>query len=127
MNTANVIGLTSVASLFLAAADHREIETHDIEGLGKVGIKKLSIAARDEWVASEKDSTICLLQNAVCDPDTGILVLKEIQLERLKELPTTIVDSLIEKIFKHNGMKTVKDLREEQQSVELKNSKADQS
>ena len=126
MKTENTAELPVLASLFLSMADNREIETHEIEGLGKVGIKKLSIAARDEWVASDKDSTVCLIQNAVCDSETGELVLKKIAVDRLKELPTSVVDSLIEKIFKHNGIKTVKEAREEKQSEELKNSNADQ-
>lgn len=127
MKTENTTELPVLASLFLSMADNREIETHEIEGLGKVGIKKLSIAARDEWVAESENSTVCLLQNAVCDADTGDLVLKKIAVDRLKELPTSVVDALVEKIFKHNGIKTVKEAREEKQSEELKNSNADQS
>lgn len=120
------IDLSPLVSAFLKAADNRDIETHEIKLLGIVGIKKLSIAARDEWVAEKGNSSTCLLQNAVCDPATGELVLQKIERTRLAELPTDVVDELIEKIFKHNGIKTQKEMNQ-QQSQELKNSEASQS
>lgn len=126
MTKKTVIELPSLAAAFVKLAENRNIEVHEIEGLGKVGLKQLSISGRDRWLEEKDSSTACLLQSAVCDPETGELVLKHLSYEDIKELPMNIVDELARKIFKQNNFKTVKELKQDD-AVELKNSVADQS
>ena len=111
-----------LAAAFLKIADNREIEIHEIEGLGKIGIKRLSIGARDSWLEQTNDSQIYLLQRTVCDPETGELVLDKIDVERLKDLPVDVAENIGMLILKQNGFKTVKSNSSE--SEEIKNSEA---
>lgn len=114
----------TLLTAFLNVAACGKPEIHEIAGLGKIGLKGLSIGSRDEWSTTENHSTIFLIQNTVCDPETGELVLKGIDVERLKELPASIVDLLVPLIFKQNGFKTVAEVKSEAESQELKNSEA---
>ncbi len=121
----------SLVDHFLNLAENPVIQVHeDIEELGKVGTKAMSIAARDEWISLQKEnhstSTVVLIQNCVCDPVSGVLVLKEIDTEKLKQLPATVSDKLVKKIFAQNGIKTKADELKEGEN-ELKNSEATQN
>lgn len=122
---------TSLVTAFLNLAENPAIQIHDdITELGKIGTKAMSIAARDEWLTLQKEnnatSTVVLIQNCVCDPASGELVLKEIDAEKLKLLPATLSDQLLKKIFAQNGIKTKADELKEGQN-ELKNSETTQS
>lgn len=116
---------SALTTAFLNVAENRDIEIHDIEGLGKIGIKRLSIGARDAWIEQSDNQQIYLLQNTVCDPETGELVLDKIDIERLKDLPINIAEQIGKLVFKQNGFKTKEDYGLE--SDELKNSKASQN
>lgn len=116
---------SALASAFLNIVDNRDIEIHEISGIGKVGIKRLSIGGRDAWMEREDNQQIYLLQQTVCDPETGELVLDKIDIERLKGLPVDVAEELGLLIFKQNGFKTSRD--EGSESTELKNLEASQS
>lgn len=115
---------SALTDAFLNIAGNREIEIHEIEGLGTIGIKRLSIGARDAWLEKPENQQIRLMQSTVCDPETGELVLDKIDIERLKDLPVNIAEKIGELVFKQNGFKTVKSGSE---SNELKNSEASQN
>lgn len=120
--TAVQVGL---AAAFLQLAKESPVETHNIAGLGEVGLLQLSLQRQQNWSNAAKDmGAIVLIKNTVCDPVTRELVLLEMADEELKNLPLPVVNSLLEKIYIQNGIKT-KDKNEE--GEELKNSKADQS
>lgn len=120
--------LNSIAAAFMYSANNRDIEKHEVEGLGEVGLKKLSIGGREDWLRAElSEQPIILIQNTVCDPITGELVLKELTPKQLKELPIPLVEELTKLIFKQNGFKTVAEAQAEKESEELKNLEADQT
>lgn len=121
---------TGLASAFLALAENKDFIKDHIEGLGDIGIKRFSLADRDAWLSAEKDSSAVLIQATICDPLTGELSLKNLSIEQIKAIPAPVADELVKKIYKHNGVKTVKELEAEKQngegSEQLKNSEADQ-
>lgn len=126
--TASTLVVSSpLATAFLNLADNRQIEIHDVEGLGKVGLKELSIGLRDDWSKIKEDSVIWLVQNTVCDPDTGELVLQQIDVARLKEIPSKIFDAVVSLVFKQNGFKTVSEIEAGAGSKELKNLETSQN
>lgn len=118
---------SALALAFLNIADNRQIETHEIDGLGKIGLKELSVGLRDEWSKIKDDSIIWLVQNTVCDPESGEFVLKQIEVARLKELPSKIIDGVVDLVFKQNGFKVATKKEVRMESQELKNSEANQS
>lgn len=112
-----------LATAFLQLADQPIIEKHTIEGIGEIGLLQLSLAAQQKWSAAPKDmGAVVLLKNTVCDPETGVLVLESLSEEELKRLPVKTLGSILDKVYKQNGMTKNKDVPEE-----LKNSQADQS
>ncbi|MHA3061180.1 hypothetical protein ACX1NY_11225 [Acinetobacter sp. ANC 4631] len=121
----NIVAVGLAAS-FLALAENKDFVKDKIEGLGEVGIKKLSLAERDAWLNAADDSTAILIQGTVCDPETGELTLKSLTKEQIKGIPAPIADELVKKIYKHNGIKTVAEVQAEkeagQEPTELKNS-----
>ncbi|WP_151731858.1 hypothetical protein [Acinetobacter ursingii] len=115
-----------LAASFLQLAQASKIETHNIDGLGEIGIKELTIENRDIWMKAQKENnnpTVVLLQHTVCEPETGELVLKQVSVDDLKQLPMTVVNDIVGKVFKQNKIETAKTT----QSEELKNSDASQS
>lgn len=114
----------ALALAFLQLAEKPVVETHQIDGLGEIGLLQLSIAGQQKWSAAEKDmGAIVLLKNTVCDPETRELVLEQLSDEDLKKLPLKVLNSILEKVYVQNGIKTKAD----EEEVELKNSTADQS
>lgn len=117
---------TALATAFLNLTEEKVIETHQIDGLGEIGLLQLSLSAQQQWSsAKEGMGSIVLLKNTVCDPATGDLVLKGIEDAKLQQLPIKIVNEIVKKVFKQNGILTKTDKNEE--SEELKNSTADQN
>lgn len=117
---------TGLAASFLAIANSPKIEVFNIDGLGQIGLKQLTIENRDTWLKAQKDNdnaTIVLLQCTVCEPETGELVLKQLSVDELRQLPMSVVNEIVEKVFDQNGIKTSKDKAD----AELKNSEANQS
>jgi len=115
-----------LAASFVALSSAPKIEVHHINGLGEVGLKELTIENRDIWLKAQKENnnaTIVLLQCTVCEPETGELVLKQLSVDDLSQLPMSVVNNIVELVFKQNGIKTAK----EQDNEELKNSEANQS
>ena len=124
-----LIEKSALATAFLQLAETPVIEVHNIESLGEIGIKQLSLAAQQEWAAAGNGlGLVTLIKNTVCDPETGELVLKQIPDDELKKLPLKVLNSITEKVYKQNGiaLKGSSD-SEKDESVELKNSQADQS
>lgn len=114
----------ALALAFLQLAEKPVVETHQIDGLGEIGLLQLSIAGQQKWSAAEKNmGAIVLLKNTVCDPETRELVLEQLSDEDLKKLPLKVLNSILEKVYVQNGIKTKAD----EEEVELKNSTADQS
>lgn len=117
---------SALATAFLQLAEKPVIEVHNIEGLGEVGLLQLSLSAQQEWSAAEKNmGAVVLIKNTVCDPVTGELVLKELADEDLKKLPMKVLNIIVEKVYKQNGITTKGE--EDREPEELKNSPADQS
>lgn len=115
-----VVATSPLATAFLNIAYNRAVDIHEIQGLGKVGLKELSVGLRDQWAKIKEDSLIWLLQQTICDPDTGEFVLKTIEVDRLKEMPTVVFEKLVDLVFEQNGFKG-------NGSEELKNLPADQN
>lgn len=114
----------ALASAFLQLAEKPVVEIHNIDGLGEIGLLQLSLAGQQKWSAAEKGmGAIVLLKNTVCDPATRELVLEQLSDEDLKKLPLKVLNYILEKVYVQNGIKTKGD----EEEVELKNSKADQS
>lgn len=112
-----------LATAFLQLADNPVIEEHTIEGIGKIGLLQLSLAAQQKWSAAPKDmGTVVLLKNTVCDPETGVLVLESLSDKDLKRLPVPTLSLILEKVYKQNGL-----IKNKEEPEELKNSQADQS
>ena len=111
----------ALALAFLQLAEKPVVETHQIDGLGEFGLLQLSIAGQQKWSAAEKDmGAIVLLKNTVCDPETRELVLEQLSDEDLKKLPLKVLNSILEKVYVQNGIKTKVD----EEEAELKNSTA---
>ena len=114
----------ALATAFLQLAEKQVIEKHSIEGIGEIGLLQLSLAAQQIWSAAPKNmGAVVLLKNTVCDPETGVLALDSLSDEELKSLPMKTFNSILEKIYKQNGIVT----QNKEEQVELKNSQADQS
>ncbi|ELW81964.1 hypothetical protein ACINWC743_1576 [Acinetobacter sp. WC-743] len=120
---------SALATAFLQLAENPVIEVHNIDGLGDIGIKQLSLAAQQEWASAGSGlGLVTLLKNTVCDPHSGDLVLKQLPDEELKKLPLPILNNIVEKVYKQNGIAMSGDKNNQSnESVELKNSQADQS
>lgn len=121
----------SLVDSFLNLAENPAIQVHeDIVELGRIGTQAMSIEDRDQWLTLQKENyasaTVVLIQNSVCDPDSGELVLKQVDAEKLKKLPAIVSDKLVKKIFAQNGIKTKADELKEGEN-ELKNSETTQS
>ncbi len=108
--------LTGVAAAFLALAENKDFVKDDVDGLGSIGIKKMSLADRDAWISAEKDSTSILIQSTVCDPETGELTLKGLSADQIKGIPAPIADQLVKKIYAHNGIKTLAEIQAEKEA-----------
>ena len=117
---------SALATAFLQLAEKPVIEVHNIEGLGEVGLLQLSLSAQQKWSAAEKSKgSIVLLKNTVCDPETGDLVLNDLDDEKLQQLPLKVVNDILKHVFKQNGILTKTE--QDQEPEELKNSTADQN
>lgn len=128
----NIMTLTvasALATAFLQLAEKPVIEVHNIDGLGKIGIKQLSLAAQQEWAAAGRDlGLVTLIKNTVCDPETGELVLKQIPDDELKKLPLKVLSNITKKVYKQNDIVLKGDEKlEKDEPTELKNSEADQN
>lgn len=114
-----------LAAAFLALAENKDFVTDEVEGLGKIGLKRLSLADRDAWVEADKDSVAVIIKGSVCDPETGELSLKNLTNDQIKAIPGPIADELVKKIYKHNNIKTLADIQAEkeagQEPEQLKN------
>ncbi|PJG66763.1 hypothetical protein [Acinetobacter seifertii] len=115
----------SLINKFLEITEKPSFDVVEVVQLGKVGLRQLTIASRDAWTEAQKDepktAIAILFQNTVCDPDTGELVLDEVDVEQLSKLPIVVVNDLFLKICKANGIKTQEEAERE---AELKNSEA---
>ncbi|MDC5644056.1 hypothetical protein OFN05_15350 [Acinetobacter baumannii] len=118
----------SLINKFLEITEKPAIEVVEIEQLGKVGLRQLTIATREEWTEAQKNdpktAVGVLFKSTVCEPDSGELALVDLQEEQLLKLPIVVVNDLFLKICKANGIKTQDEIKQE---VELKNSEADQN
>lgn len=94
----------------------------EIDGLGLVGIRKMTLADRMAWVEAGNKGGVVLIKRTVCDPESGELSLKEMSDDDLLELPTEVADALLEEIVSHNGLN-----KKAQESEELKNLEANQN
>lgn len=91
-----------------------------IEGLGEVGLRKMTVADQNAWVEAGKSGGIVLIQRTVCDPETGELSLKDLSVEELLNIPVSIADALLKEIILHNNLNN----KQKEEGVELKNSEA---
>ncbi|MDO7525708.1 hypothetical protein Q5M60_12150 [Acinetobacter baumannii] len=118
----------SLINKFLEITTKPHFEVVEVVQLGKIGLRQLTIATRDEWFDAQKNDSKTafpiLMKNTVCDPETGDLVLLEIENEELRKLPAVVEKDLFSKICKANGIKTQ---AEAEQEEELKNSEAGQN
>lgn len=115
----------SLINKFLEITAKPNFEVVEVAQLGKIGLRQLTIATRDEWFEAQKNDPKTafpiLMKNTVCDPETGELVLLEIENEQLRKIPALVENDLFSKICKANGIKTQAEAKQEQ---ELKNSEA---
>lgn len=115
----------SLINKFLEITEKPAIEVVEVEQLGKVGLRQLTIATREEWNEAQKNDPKTaigvLFKNTVCDPDSGKLALIEVEEEQLLKLPIVVVNDLFLKICEANGIKTQEQAKQE---AELKNSEA---
>lgn len=126
---------SALASAFLDLSANPKIVTVEITGLGPIGLREISLKTRDDWlekVKANEDQTIYLLQNSVCEPDTGELVLKQLSVEDLGGLPAHVVNQIVTEINQLNGFKTKDQIAAEKakndgDSEQLKNSEANQN
>ncbi|HBO4583265.1 hypothetical protein IAF28_09030 [Acinetobacter baumannii] len=118
----------SLINKFLEITEKPRFEVVEVERLGKIGLRLLTIETRDEWLEAQKNDPKTafpiLMKNTVCDPDSGELVLQEIETEQLRKLPAMVEKDLFSKICKANGIKTQEEAKREE---ELKNSEAGQN
>ncbi|MCT9271128.1 hypothetical protein KTH70_07330 [Acinetobacter baumannii] len=105
-----------LAAAFLAVAENKDFIIDEVEGLGRIGLKRLSLEDRDAWVAAENDSIPIIIKGSVCDPETGELSLKELNNDQIKKIPGHIADELLKKIYKHNGIKTMAEINAEREA-----------
>ncbi|RZH03153.1 hypothetical protein [Acinetobacter pittii] len=108
--------------------ENPSFEVVDVVQLGKVGLRQLTIEARDEWFEAQKNdpntALSVLFKNTVCDPVSGELALTTLENGRLRKLPTVVEKDLFSKICKANAIKTQEEAKQEE---ELKNSEAGQN
>ncbi|EHU2604698.1 hypothetical protein AZH07_RS02215 [Acinetobacter baumannii] len=118
----------SLINKFLEITEKPRFEVVEVEQLGKIGLRLLTIETRDEWLEAQKNDPKTafpiLMKNTVCDPDSGELVLQELETEQLRKLPAMVEKDLFSKICKANGIKTQAEAKQEE---ELKNSEAGQN
>ena len=70
-----------LAAAFLAVAENKDFIVDEVEGLGRIGLKRLSLEDRDAWVTAENDSIPIIIKGSVCDPETGDYYCNSILLE----------------------------------------------
>lgn len=118
--------LFDLKEAFLNLGCTLKTETHEVEGLGPICLKELSVGLRDEWGNIDKDnSLVWLIQNTVCN-EAGEFVLKDVEPKRLKNMPVKVFEKIVDLIFAQNGFRVASSQVEPGQE-ELKNLETSQT
>lgn len=119
--------MSNLVDKFLGVVGKPTVIKVHVPELGEVGVRtSMLLGERTKFYAERTTETAnaLLLQQTVCDPETGNLVLSNLSLEEINALPTHVIDPLLDSALVAIGLKKV-DSKEGDE--ELKNLETDQN
>ncbi|MCU4378851.1 hypothetical protein [Acinetobacter haemolyticus] len=125
--------MSKLVNAFLSTVGKTAMQVIEVPEIGRVGVRtSMLLNERAAYFAERKDNdgiaNALMLKKTVCDPDTGELILGELSLDQINQLPTHVTDPMVKVALAAIGV--TKEMLEEkikEEPKELKNSENGQN
>lgn len=127
--------MSNLVNAFLGAVGKTAMQVIEVPEIGRVGVRtSMLLSERAAYFAERKNNdeiaNALMLKKTVCDPDTGELILGELSLEQINNLPTHVTDPMVKVALEAIGVTKQMieaQVKKEAEPEELKNSENDQN